>query len=367
MWFKSALSLMLVLFLSAYDISQADEGRVGPLRIAVVGDTGIGERAFRPGFLAVHKSMARYGANVILHLGDFVYQPEWFPDKCNQKYIDEIQETLVLPYQNRVFVAGDNDLPPKKSKPKASGCWEKIAAMRTPFDSFPENHSKAKPRPLEGSLIVGNVLLAVLDSYDWQDPTPWLRPLVDQARKDGLWVIFALHEPAVTTAWFLDKRQTTLKHINALKPDLVFAGNQHSYERFYPMGTPDENGGISHTHASATVFKKGEGTIHIVTGGGGATFKPFADQQGYASRTAPKPVFDILATRALMNHFLILDILPEKITARTYRVCPKTNGEGSSNPRWKSDKPMWNDITLECDGKDPGTALFEEFEIHNNY
>jgi hypothetical protein len=345
--------------------SMASDGQTKPLRIAIVGDTGIGERAFHPGFSAVQKSMREFNADVLLHLGDFVYQPEWFPDNCHQKYIDEIRETLVLPYKNRIFVAGDNDLPPKKSKPKASGCWEKISPMRTPFDPNIENSSNVKPRSLEGSISMGNVLFVVLNSYDWQDPTPWLKPLVKQARLDKKWVIFALHEPAVTTAWFIDKRQTVLQHINSLKPDLVFAGNQHSYERFYPLGIPGEDGGLSPTGLGTTSFLKGDGTIHIITGGGGATFKPFADQQGYEKRTAPKQVFKALAKRALMNHFLILDVHPEKITARTYQICPDTSTKEYSNPRWRPDNSMWDTIPLECEASSSESKLYDEFEIQD--
>ncbi|MGV7220733.1 MAG: metallophosphoesterase [Nitrospinales bacterium] len=368
--FKRPFSIFLtVLVLLLFHLNEpllAEEDSSESLRVAIVGDTGIGERAFHPGFLAVQKSMREFDVDAILHLGDFVYQPEWFPDKCDQKYIDEIRETLVIPYKNRIFVAGDNDLPPKKSKPKASGCWGKISTMRTPFDPYIENDLNVQPRSLEGSISLGNVLFVVLNSYDWKDPSPWLKPLIDNARMNNQWVVFALHEPAVTTAWFIDKRHTVLKHINSLKPDLVFSGNQHSYERFFPMGIPDENGGLQQLHPNTTSYLKGEGSIHIVTGGGGATFKPFADLQGYEKRTAPKPVFDALAKRALMNHFLILDVHQDKINIKTYRVCPTSEEVKASNPRWKPDKPMWNDITLECGGKKPGTSLYEEFEIVEN-
>ena len=356
-------AVLMLLAFQADGTLHANENQSLSLRIAIVGDTGIGERAFHPGFLAVQRSMREFGANTLLHLGDFVYQPEWFPENCEQKYIDEISETLVQPYKNRIFVAGDNDLPPKKSKPKASGCWESISKMQTSFDPYKYTDFDVKPRSLEGSITIGNVLFVVLNSYDWKDPTPWLKPLVKEARSKNQWVVFALHEPAVTTAWFIDKRQTVLKHINSLNPDLVFAGNQHSYERYYPMGIPDEQGGLSPKSSETSLYVKGSGAIHIVSGGGGATFKPFADLQGNGRRTAPKPVFEALAKRALMNHFLILDVQPEKVIIRTYRVCPTPEDELASNPRWKPHKSMWNDITLECEGKNPGTSLYEQFEI----
>ncbi len=230
--------------------------------------------------------------------------------------------------------------------------------MATPFD----NLSSPKPAPLAGTMRLGNVLFVVLNVYDWQDPAGWLSPLIKSARDAERWVIFALHEPALTTAWYLEKRQTVLKQINALGPDLVFAGNQHSYERFYPMGIPRKDGTLP--VMAKSVYTQGDGVTHIVAGGGGATFKPFADQQGKTKRTAPKAVLDALAKRSLMFHYLTLEISHDFLTAQTYRVCPfpPTNDE-KQNPRWHADDPMWENIVLECDGQPPGVTLFDQLEI----
>ncbi|TDJ58899.1 MAG: hypothetical protein E2O41_05215, partial [Nitrospina sp.] len=65
------------------------------LRVVVVGDTGIGERAYHPGFIAVAEAMRKERADAILHLGDFVYQAQWFPRECPERYLDEIRRTLV--------------------------------------------------------------------------------------------------------------------------------------------------------------------------------------------------------------------------------------------------------------------------------
>ena len=330
------------------------------LRVVVVGDTGIGERAHRPGFLAVSDAMQKENADAILHLGDFLYQDQWFPKECPDRYIDEIRKTLVTPYPVRIFVAGDNDLPPQKRKPKASGCWDRIAPLATPFD-IPRTGGPI-PAPPEGTMRLGNTLFVVLNVYDWKDPAGWLSPLINEARGAGRWVIFALHEPALTTAWYLEKRQTVLKHINALGPDLVFAGNQHSYERFYPMGIPRKDGTLP--VVAKSVYAQGDGVTHIVAGGGGATFKPFADQQGKTKRTAPKTVSDALAKRSLMFHYLTLEISHDYLTAQTYRVCPPQPAHGEKqNPRWRADDPMWNGIALECDGQPPGVTLFDQLEI----
>ncbi len=104
--------------------------------------------------------------------------------------------------------------------------------------------------------------------------------------------------------------------------------------------------------------------MHVVSGGGGATFKPFADQQGKNKRTAPEQVFDALAQRALMFHFVSLEISHDTLTAKTFRVCPPPPGSGEKkNPRWHADDGMWNNIALECDGKETDVTVFDQFEI----
>ncbi len=125
-------SIILLIYAACFLPTAVFAHEAESIKVVVVGDTGIGERAFKPGFDAVQKAMRREKADAILHLGDFVYQPEKFPDSCPDKYIREIKETLVQPYSIRIFVAGDNDLPPQKWKPKASGCWDQFAPMATP-------------------------------------------------------------------------------------------------------------------------------------------------------------------------------------------------------------------------------------------
>ncbi|PIQ99310.1 MAG: hypothetical protein COV66_12065 [Nitrospinae bacterium CG11_big_fil_rev_8_21_14_0_20_45_15] len=354
--------ILLIIFTLVAVSAQGEVAQKGKeaFRVAIVGDTGIGERAYRPGFLAVQKALRESTPDLLLHLGDFVYQPEFFPSACNPKYIREVKETLVDPFPARLFVAGDNDFPPIKWKPKASGCWEGIAPMGTAFDASSAPAPVAKPRKLEGTLTFGPVLFAVVNNYPWKDPRSWLEPRIRRAREQGKWIVLAYHEPAVTTAWFVDKRKTALKEIQDLKPDLTFSGNQHSYERFYPLTGPQEDGSFS--VVKENTYRQGQGTTHIVSGGGGAFLKPFADMQKNAERSAPAEIFDALAKRALMNHFVILDITPEKIVGTTYRVCPG-NSTGEANPRWRPQKKFWQDIRLECDGKAQGVESFDRFEI----
>ncbi|NIQ02748.1 MAG: hypothetical protein GWM98_22340, partial [Nitrospinaceae bacterium] len=277
------------------------------------------------------------------------------------RYLQEIREKLVDPFRIRLFVPGDNDFSPTMKKPKASGCWEGIDPMDTPLDPPPA--SGPKPGPFEGTKQVGPVLFAVLNAYTGNDPTPWLKPRLEAARDQGLWTIVALHEPAVTTAWFVDKRETVLQQINALKPDLVFAGNQHSYERFHPMGPPRADGFLPVDRQEGGIYQKGTGTIHIVSGGGGATFKPFADWQGIAEHAAPPEVRQALARRALIHHFVLLTVTPDRLVGQTIRVCTGPEEAGNQNPRWRPDRLNWAAFPLECEGQEAGAAEFDRFEI----
>ena len=149
-------------------------------RIAIVGDTGTGERGYAPGFSAVQNAMRNKIPDALLHLGDFVYQPEPFPNSCPDRYIEEIKKTLVVPYPLRLFVAGDNDLPPKKWKPKASGCWDKIDPLDSGFDRSDQHNPQ--PRNFEGTRVVGNTLIGIIHHYPWQAPPPWLQPRITEAR-----------------------------------------------------------------------------------------------------------------------------------------------------------------------------------------
>ena len=183
-----------------------------------------------------------------------------------------------------------------------------------------------------------------------------------EAREKGMWVILAVHEPAITTAWYLEKRNTVLKQLNALKPDLVLSSNQHSYERFHPM-SPVKEGVFEIVQSVSAQYRSGEGTIHIVSGGGGATFKPFADQQNKGKHIAPEDVFNALAKRALMNHFITLDVSKKKLEGKVWRICVSDDPGDKWDPRWKADKKFWQSIPLECDSKREEVSVYETFSL----
>ena len=150
--------------------------------------------------------------------------------------------------------------------------------------------------------------------------------------------------------------------MNALKADIVLSGNQHSYERFHPTGLV-EQGAFKVTKSESGKYHSGEGTMHIVSGGGGAYLRPFADLQKIEKHSAPKDIFDALAKRTLMNHFITLDVSKEKLEGIVWRVCTPDDPHDKSDPRWKAHKKFWKSIPLECDDRPKGTSIYEKFEI----
>ncbi len=319
------------------------------LKIAVVGDTGMGAKGFHPGFLGVMRAVQKEKPDVLIHVGDYIYYG------CDASGLAEFESKLVVPFKNalRIFIPGDNDL-------ETPNCMKKYFAFNS------ETWQTGGGLPYQGTLEKENVLYVALntgkDGVPLADPTDWLKPRIDQAKARGKWVVLVMHEPPLTTAWFLDKRKTDLAWINALQPDLVISGHQHSYERFHSLGVTLADGTVPVTKPVDGIYQRGAGSIHIVSGGGGATFKPFSDLTGNKKHTAPEQILNqALAERGLMNHFLILEIDAESLKETTWRVCAEYDPE-TTDPRWRSSSSMWDGIKLDCDGEPPGATPVDAFE-----
>ncbi len=342
----------------------------GALKVAVIGDTGIGERSYNPGFKKAMAKIRELKPDVLLHAGDFIYRPKGDQKDCVQ-YRQEVEAGLAKGFPHKLFAMGDNDVENsvwiKKGKKNYSvGCWDYLLDLDDPFDPVPDG--EPTPGALEGFKKIDNVFFAILDSNHWKDPRNWLVPrLLENGRDD--WTIFVLHEPILSVAWYNPgfENAENITAINRLKPDLVFAGHHHAYQRFLPVRLPEEDGGLDYSKRKdddKIKFKRGEGSIHIVTGGGGAYLRPFAkDQKGKrARRHDPPETFEkAIAEKAVMNHFVFLEITPEKIIGKTYRVCPQNT---QADPRWHpDDSDVWGNTKLACEGETEEFSIFDEFEI----
>jgi hypothetical protein len=357
--FRLKSIVLLAAFVCVF-IQNARAGEIN-LKVAVVGDTGIGERGYRPGFEAVQKTIETARPEVLLHLGDFVYQSKLFPSSCDPKYLDLARGAFASPFPYRLFTPGDNDFLPTIRDPMASGCWSDLEKLDSPFDNF-SSDGEAKPGSFEGTKRIGPVLFVILNSQEENDPTLWLRPRIENAKRDSLWVVIAIHEPPLTSGWFIDKRKESLRWINSLKPDLVLSGNQHSYERFHALGIPGPGGDLPFKKTIDSKYKKGDGSVHVVSGGGGATLKPFADWRKIKERSAPKWAMQALAFRALAHHFISLEISSNSIVGRAFQICADLKS-GEGDPRWRPKDPWWRAIRLPCEGSPPGAKEIDRFEI----
>ena len=56
------------------------------IKVVVVGDTGIGERAFHPGFEAVQNAMRKEQADAILHLAEIFWVADNHPNRVHPAF-----------------------------------------------------------------------------------------------------------------------------------------------------------------------------------------------------------------------------------------------------------------------------------------
>ena len=76
------LCFLLAAFVNYAESEISPETYAETLRVGVVGDTGIGERAYHAGFTAVAKALKNERPDLLLHLGDFIYQPKIDKNEC---------------------------------------------------------------------------------------------------------------------------------------------------------------------------------------------------------------------------------------------------------------------------------------------
>ena len=86
--------------------------------------------------------------------------------------------------------------------------------------------------------------------------------------------------------------------------------------------------------------------------------RPFADLQG-KGRVAPDHVLSSIAKRAVANHFILLEVSAIVIKGTTTMLCPDPKDQDKSHYRSKRTR----EIPIECDGKDQGKYIIDEFEI----
>jgi predicted phosphodiesterase len=338
---------------------------------------GIGDNAFAAGFLAVQQAMVKDAPDLVLFVGDYIYPSATTtclgqtPAGVMPPYVAQVRDMLVTPFQGQVvFLRGDNDAPEgdKESEKAARTCWPMIAGMSAPLTKPPGATAwEGVKEDLPG------VFVAALDHDALAAQKPgtldWLRDPIQRAKAAGKWVLVVVHAPVVTTAWYEKPCCATLKPLHDMGVDLVFSGHQHSFERTYQLEiptTPPDRIQVVQTPARALyqagTYQAGQGVVYVVTGGGGALLRPFADQQGPPppAEVAPPHIRRAVARRAIMNHYVRVDLEADRVGVTTMRVC------APGEPRWKpTDATIWpgGASMLECHDKPPGVSVFDHFEL----
>ena len=147
----------------------------------------------------------------------------------------------------------------------------------------------------------GNCHVAALDSSTTTAPgspqATWLD--ADLAASTATWKFVVFHFPLYSSSHHgsnLEVRANLEPILNARHVDIVFNGHDHDYERSYPMLA-----GAATDVGSEPNYVDPQGTIYIVTGGGGQTLYP----SGTSSFTA---------TSASVHHVTQVDIVGSQLT-----------------------------------------------------
>ena len=232
----------------------------GPVKFAVVGDTGLGT----PGQYAVAKGLAASGADLVLHTGDIAYPSLTF-DRVDLRCLSVYQPQMAgTPFY---FTLGNHDLYSGSDGPF-------VASFVQPTNSVTgTSHYFSFDR---GDVHFVSVFLPTLTpfaqapAYRLAPDSPHFQWLTnDLARTTKPWKVVFFHSPLNTSSlhrfddYDADGAQDRAQIRALLLPVLaqhgvqaVFNGHDHNYERFRPVN----------------------GVHQFVTGGGGAVLYGMAER-----------------------------------------------------------------------------------------
>jgi hypothetical protein len=154
----------------------------------------------------------------------------------------------------------------------------------------------ALPLPEEHyTFDMGPARFVAFNSDDYANPVQldWLRDTLSAARKDRRvkWIVVFQHHPPFGSSKGRDNNLGEIKTVvpifDKYKVDLVLSGHDHHYERQFPL----RNNRI--TSRAMTNYKRGDGTLYMIQGGGGKSLYDF---------TEPKP--EICAFREKSHGYL---------------------------------------------------------------
>lgn len=244
------------------------------IRLAAFGDSGSGDTHQ----FAVAKQIQLWQPEILLHLGDIVYpngEATLYADKFFKPYSSIISASPLFP------TLGNHDIPNLSTY---------LSIFAPPFEAAQSNN------PRYYSFDYGPLHLLALDSNSDLAPGSaqyeWLSKDLSNRRFANIrWTIVYLHHPlhSVARAPQMPWRAAMLQLLNSSKVDLVLAGHDHAYQRFFredPKGSP----------------------TFIVSGGGGKTLYP--QQLDNSQLALYRQVFHFIGISASQNE-LHIDAIDE--------------------------------------------------------
>jgi uncharacterized protein (TIGR03437 family) len=259
----------------------------GPFTLLVFGDSGTGSREQR----ALAQLMFRERPALVLHVGDLAYPTGTF-QALSTRYLDIYQELMKrVPFfatpGNHEYEADSGaayfalHAPPTEGVPLSDrGRYYSFDWGNVHFTSVDTNLPLAQA--IQGS---GGMLR-------------WLEQ--DLARTRQPWRVVFFQHPAHPTSnheFGLTNtlvRQHVVPILDRYNVHLALSGDEHNYQVTKPL-----RGG--------QIVEPGAGTIHVITGGGGATLYP----------VVPRP---FLAYAESAHHYLRVEVDGPRLTVRAIRI-----------------------------------------------
>lgn len=269
--------------------SENHRDRSGPIKIAVLGDSGRG----LPGQKKVARELYRAAPDFLIHVGDIVY-PNGRESEYRKFHFPVYNGNLKnggFPILRRVVsvgAPGNHDTAYRNLSRYPDGLayyylWQHPTGLK-PVDARTVNTVKAglADNPGNFTFAAGPVFGVVLDSntyVSWESTAA--RTWLDKALSKGesySWRVVVFHHPPFHSS---DKKKdevymsTILPILSKHKVALVLNGHVHNYQSTYPLSWDDSTQKMRIARNWAPPGKRNSGgpqvgTVFVVTGAGGA-------------------------------------------------------------------------------------------------
>ncbi len=206
----------------------------------------------------VLKGAGSSGVNFFLGVGDLSYDTQGSPAGWGT-YAKKLVGSVPF-----AFVMGNHD---------ASKVDQFVSALPNPMSNVQGTYGKQYYFDYPATSPLARFLL--ISPVDGGKDLAWLKSSIDSARSAGIkWIIVGMHQPCVSTGQkSCEIGQDTMDALTTNKVDVVLFGHDHNYQRSKQLTCAKANTfDQSCVAATGSAFKKGAGTVLLVTGTGGNSF-----------------------------------------------------------------------------------------------